>query len=161
MINSAQSKNGFTQHHFFLEKNSAGFTLIEVLVSMGILAMLGTLGLVFGLDFYRAYAFNSERDLAVGILQKARSRSLANINQTTHGVCIIGSKYILFEGALNCDPNNSANEVYDANPGVSNSGLQIVFQQLSGRPNSVGSVTLTSGVRSSVININAEGMVEW
>ncbi len=143
-------------------KLNKGFTLIEILVTMGIFAVLLSLGLLFGIDFYKAYAFNSERQLVVGILQKARSRSLANINQSAYGVCISGSNYIIFFGSVSCDPNNSANEVYSAHPGISNTGLSVSFAQLSGRPTPANSsLTLQYDQRTAVININSEGRVDW
>ena len=152
-----------------------GFTLIEVLVVMGIAAILAGLGLVFSLDFYRSYAFNSERDLVVGLIQKARARSMSNINQTYFGVCIKNGSYILFSGACSCDANNSANEVYPAHPSIANSNLVVSFEQLRGRSSfyDVASCNATAATNGSVtlsqygtagpatISVNAEGQIQW
>lgn len=143
-----------------------GFTLIEILVVLGIAAILAGLGLVFSLDFYRSYAFNSERDLVVGLLQKARARSMSNINRTSYGICLTSGNYILFSGALSCDSNNQANEFYPAHPSINNTGLAVSFEQLRGKPtfygNGSSSVTLSYGSgRVANIFINPEGQIEW
>src|ERR1039458_2199647 len=67
-------------------RTTNGFTLIEVLVVMGILAILSTMGYLITIDFYKSYAFNAERDTIVSLLQKARAASLSNINESPHGV---------------------------------------------------------------------------
>jgi len=155
-----------------LVKSGAGFTLIELLVVIGISAILAGLGLAFTLDFYRSYAFNSERDLVVGLMQKARARSMSNLNQQSYGVCITNSNYILFAGAFNCEPGNSANEVYPANPSISNTNFAVIFQQLRGNPtfyNINGSVSATSTLTllkygtagPATVSVNPEGQIQW
>ena len=69
-------------------KNYSGFTLIEMLVSMGIIILIAGFGLFLSMDFYRGYLFHYEKDLVISILQKARSQSLANIDEKPHGVYI-------------------------------------------------------------------------
>src|SRR5439155_93802 len=76
-----------------------GFTLIEIMIAVGILAIIATLGLFVSFDFYKGYAFRSEKSIVVSTLQKARDESLSNINQTRHGVHFGASplQYIIFE----------------------------------------------------------------
>ena len=82
-------------------RNGNGFTLIEILITIGIFAVIATIGLIISLDFYRSYAFRSEESTIVSILQKARSQSMDNIDQVRHGVHFQADplKYILFECA--------------------------------------------------------------
>lgn len=147
-------------------KTGAGFTLIEILVVMGLTVMLAGLGLLFSLDFYRSYAFNSERQLIISLLQKARSGSMSNINQTNYGLCVNNGNYILFTGSVSCDPNNNANEVYPAHPGVTSSPttFTVSFAQLRGNPTFTNgdNVTLNyTTAHTANISINAEGRINW
>src|SRR5438876_578690 len=65
-----------------------GFTLIEVMIVMAIFALLASLGLIIGMDFYRSYSFNSERNVALAVLRKARTEAMVNVDQAAHGVRI-------------------------------------------------------------------------
>ncbi len=143
-----------------IKEKGQGFTLIEVLVTIGIFGVLLSLGLWFGIDFYKVYAFNSERQLVVGLLQKARSQSLANINQQAHGVHIDSNGYTVFEGNTYVS-GASLNQVYEKHPGVTNTGLDVTFEQLSGRPDSAKSFNLQQDSKISTIIINVEGQINW
>src|SRR3989344_9280246 len=63
-----------------------GFTLTEILVVVGIFALLMSFSLVVSLDIYRGDSFRAEQDFVISILQKARSQSINNINETSHGI---------------------------------------------------------------------------
>src|SRR6185295_16918363 len=78
------------------------------------------LGLFITLDFYRSYAFRAERSTIVSTLQKARSQSMDNIDQTRHGVRfqIDPLKYILFE----CASSSPQCNIY---PGSNGSDISI------------------------------------
>jgi prepilin-type N-terminal cleavage/methylation domain-containing protein len=141
--------------------NSLGFTLMEILVVMGILAVLGTFGYLVTIDCYKSYAFNAERDTIVAILQKARSQSLANINESAHGVHFDSGQYVIFQGAA----YGGGAPFYQALPasfGITHSGIiDVVFAQLSGDANPGGNLILGDGKRSETISINNEGQINW
>lgn len=144
------------------EKNY-GFTLMEILVVMGIMVVLSTLGLLVGLDFYKSYAFNSERDLVVSMLQKARNQSLANINQKPHGVKIEPGKYIVFEGLSYATRIQSADQEFLAHPGIQTDppNMEVVFEQLSGDAIPSLNFQLKNDKRSEPIEVNSEGGINW
>ena len=135
--------------------------MVEVLVVIGILAVLSTLGYLVAIDFYKSYAFNAERDTIVAILQKARSQSLANINESAHGVHFEPGQYVIFQGIAY---NSGAlfNQALPASFGITHSGIiDVLFTQLSGDANSSGNLILSDGKRTAVISINKEGQINW
>jgi prepilin-type N-terminal cleavage/methylation domain-containing protein len=138
-----------------------GFTLVEVIVVIGILSVLASFGGLITMDFYRSYAFNAERDTVIAILQKARSQSLANINNSAHGAHFGSGQYVIFQGSV-YNSASSLNQNIPAGVGMTVSGpTDIVFAQLSGDVNPGGSLTLTDGKRSAEITINSEGRIDW
>jgi len=142
-------------------KTGAGFTLIEILAVIGILAVLGTFGYLVTIDFYKSYAFNAERNAIVAILQKARSQSLANINQFPHGVHFDSDQYVIFQGSV-YDSGNSFNQKIPAAFGITHSGIiDVVFAQLSGDASPGGNLILSDGKRLTTISINNEGRINW
>lgn len=140
-----------------------GFTLIEIVVVVAILTTMIGLGLFMSMDSYRAFVARSEVDTMVSVLERARSRAMANIHQTTWGVCYIAPNYILFRGT-SCVPGAETNE---ATPGSRDAvvvGLEsatpVVFLQLSGATTGTV-VTVTQQTRVSTITINHEGAIIW
>lgn len=140
-----------------------GFTLIEVVIGMAIIAFLAGLGLFLSMDFYRGYSFNYERSLIVASLQKARSRAMANINQTPHGVYFDNDThhYVIFQGTDYEHRDTTKDESFSASRTIVPSGLQeVVFEQLSGNAAST-TLSLSGEGKTAPISINGEGAIIW
>ncbi|HEY9585496.1 MAG TPA: prepilin-type N-terminal cleavage/methylation domain-containing protein [Candidatus Paceibacterota bacterium] len=152
--------------------SQAGFTLIEILVVVALLATISGFGLIVGMDSYRGYAFRADRDTLVSLLQRARSQSINNIcigasctNGKPHGVFIdaTSGQYILFQGAAYATRDSVVDEVTGVSPLVKHSGLtEVVFAQLSGDASSTGDIILsgTAG-QVSTTSVNAVGQIAW
>ena len=158
-------------------RGQAGFTLIEVLVSLTILVVIASLGLFISIDFYKAYSSRSEQSVIVSVLQKARSESLNNINEKRHGVHFQANplQYVIFEcdspctsypvgGASSDQPIESSHNVSVTAPSMP---FDVVFDQLNG--NCVSSncstnpltVTISDGPKSYTLKVNSEGRIDW
>ncbi len=146
----------------FKEKNQ-GFTLVEIIVSLSLLTMLAGLALAMSFDDYRAYSFFSEQNLLVGLLQKARSQSVNNIDQKPHGVYINRqpTRYILFEGLSFSARDPAQDIIFPGNGGYALSGLsEVVFSQLSGASGNIGNIIMDDHAHAPVvIGINREGQI--
>lgn len=140
-----------------------GFTLIEILVVVSILAILIGLGLFMSMDSYRAYLSRSEQGTVVSLLERARSRAMANVHQTVWGVCYIAPDYIIFRGTA-CAAGAPANETTPGNPSAVIAGLDstspVIFSQLAGTTTNA-TVSVTQQGRVSTIVINHEGTIIW
>jgi hypothetical protein len=136
--------------------------MIEILVTISILAILIGMGLFMSFDFYRHTLINDERDLLVSLLLKARAQSLDNLDQKPHGVCFIDPNYVLFRGTA-CIASTT-NEMVPKGKSVVLSGLSatssVIFNQLSGDASGT-SVTLSQDASVKVISINDEGLINW
>lgn len=137
-----------------------GFTLLEIIVVIAIFSVLITLGLFMSMDTFRGTNHRSEESTVVSLLEKARSRALANIYQTPWGVCYIAPEYVIFRGT-SCTALLSTNETIPAsvaNPAIFSA--PIVFSQLSATTTG-GTVTIVQDERISTITINYEGTIDW
>jgi len=132
--------------------NTKGFTLIEVIVVLGLIALVVSFSGV-GMDVYRRQILETETAKLVGLLQTARNRSMNNVDQSPYGVNITATEFILFHGAVN--------EPVAYNSAVTVSPLgQIVFGQLSGA-STQGTTTLSMGAGTSTIVIGSNGLINW
>jgi len=135
-----------------------GFTLIEIVIVIAILAVVMSVGLMLGIDAYRSSLSRSERDQVVALLANARSRAMANVNQSAWGVCTNGSDYVLFAGTC-----GSGGQTTPIGTGASVVGLAspgVTFAQLSGDTTAT-TITVTQQSKVSTIQINAAGTINW
>jgi prepilin-type N-terminal cleavage/methylation domain-containing protein len=157
-------------HSDSIPKHS-GFTLIEILISIGILAVVAGLGLFVSFDVYRHSSFISDERILISVLQKARNQSLNNINQVRHGVHFATSpqSFVIFE----CPSGTPQCTTYTSNPttdqviatsrdlifpyGVPS---DVIFNQLSGDTTAQTIVLESQGTQHS-ITINSEGSINW
>ncbi len=143
-----------------------GLTLVELIVVIAIIGVIISFGLVISMDSYRAYYFRSERSKIVSVLERARSRSLSNYFQVEHGVCFITSNYVIFRGRSTCTPGATTDELIPANTDIASksnfSGTfpTIIFSQLTATTTG-GTINITDGNRSAIINVNYEGKINW
>jgi len=143
-------------------RKNPGFTLIEVMIVILIVTIVAGLGLFFGLDFYRTYAIDSERDTLVSALRRSRMRALDNVNGAPHGLKIGAQNFILYTGNSYAGRNPAFDESISRSAAVNIAGLDdIVFGSLSATSSYSGTVTLSDGVRQRTININYEGGIDW
>jgi Tfp pilus assembly protein PilE len=155
-------------------RHDKGFTLIETLLVMGIFIVLMGVGGVIAFNSYKGYLFRSERSTAVSVLERARSRSIANFHEASYGVTYDTSthSYILYKGAYVAGA--SENEIISGNPNSTISGLNLIkFNQLSGKPATLATtndsdcneiakkITVTEQDKTSYICINNAGRINW
>ena len=138
-----------------------GFTLVEIIVVMGLVMLIFGIGSYFAFDNFQRYLFRKERDTAIAVLMKARSRAMNNFFESPHGVHMDADQFVLFRGA-SYTVGAPTNEVIPGTAAISKSGAaDIVFEQLSGRPASAGNLMLSYGASNITISINEEGRIDW
>src|SRR4051812_38879538 len=67
--------------------SNAGFSLIEILVVMGLLVLMSGFGLFVSMETYQGSNFSCDRSLFVAALQRARAQAIHNM---CYGTCTDG-----------------------------------------------------------------------
>lgn len=142
--------------------NQRGFTLIEMLLSVAVIALLT------GLSVPVYATFNARNDLdiseqsTVEALRRAQTYARSVEGDSQWGVSIQTDKAVLFKGASYATRNAAFDETTTYGAGVNSTASEVVFAKLSGAPSTTGSVTLTqtSTNDTRAVSINAKGMVE-
>lgn len=130
---------------------------------LAIVAIVFVFSLSIDFNYYKSSLFRSERSTLVSILERARSRAMNNLYESSHGVCYIVPNYIIFRGDT-CVDGALTNELIAASANISITGLSdtsiVVFKRLSGRT-VPKDITLTENGRTNIISINYEGSINW
>ena len=144
-----------------------GFSLIEILVVIGMLAIVGSFGLFLSMESFQHSIFKNDRDLLIDALYKARAQSVNNMCFGTcsggqpHGVHIGNGAYTVFQG-LSYTAGDPQNEVTAANPGTTVTGAtDIVFDRISGITTPVTLTVTSVNGQTSTISVRTEGGIGW
>jgi len=147
-----------------------GFTFIEILIGVAVLATLATL-ILGGMSSFRESAnLNRARDIVIQQLKKARIRTLSSNSSSSFGVRFASSSVVLFKGNgyNQSDPSNET-ENLPALTEIINVGftgttsLNVYFKRLTGEPTNTGIITLRSTRNPDKIlrvQINAAGLID-
>lgn len=154
--------NKFSSHNSKIYKTLAGFTLIEVLIVLGLFGVLFGISLPISLDSYRSYILTSETKNLLSVVRRARSLAIANDHGISHGVSLESDRFILFQGSSFAGRDSAFDENYPRSPSVTITGFdEIVFSQISGLPNVTTTITLKNDLNEQTISINEYGTIFW
>ncbi|MBI4101606.1 MAG: prepilin-type N-terminal cleavage/methylation domain-containing protein [Candidatus Nealsonbacteria bacterium] len=134
------------------------FTLVEISVVVGIIAVLVSLTLPLGFNFYRNQQFGNEVQAVLESLRRAQLKSVVQERDASYGVYFGSGLYVLFQGSSYADRVPQYDESFSH--ALTTGGLaEIVFSKVEGIPSVTGNVILTNGGNASTININSEGRI--
>jgi prepilin-type N-terminal cleavage/methylation domain-containing protein len=139
-----------------------GFTLLEIIIATTILVIImGTATPLIINDYVTYRMITAQQDL-VSVLRKAQSLAMSNQYESPFGVQVASSSYIIFRGASYASRIVAFDEDVPYSGAIATSGAtEIVFAQLSGRPNTTGTISLVSGDLNKVVTVNEEGRINW
>lgn len=141
-------------------KNSRGFTFIELMLGLSLLALIFALTAPFALQFYLDYRIVSEARTLESILRTARTAAMTNENGAAHGLYVDADNFVLFEGDSYATRVSAQDQLFPRAVNVAVAGFsELTFEQLSGRTSST-TITLTEGGRIQTLHINAEGRIQ-
>ena len=136
-----------------------GFSLVEILIVVAILAFLFVLMVPSGIQFYRTQQLDTVTEEIVQALRKVQLNSMSVKNDSAFGVYFSSGQYVLFRG--NSYLSRDQEEIFEILNDISFSGdiSEVVFSKLSGDPNNIGNLILTLNNKTKTININSLGRI--
>lgn len=151
----------------FKFNSSRGFTLIEVLIAVAIMAILGLIALSAYNTLTKQVDLDSTSQSIISTLQLARSQTLASEGDTRYGVHFDSGQYVLFAGDTYTagDPANkvyplSSSEIYLVN--LNGGGNEVIFDRIRGTTSQDGSISLRlteTPSRTITIAVDTQGGV--
>lgn len=153
-----------------LNKNlSSGFTVVEMLVVLGLVIVLSSIGLQSFQTLNTNESLNKDALQVLSVLRQARAFTLASKNADQYGVHFEATRVVLFDGDTynSSDPAN-IETVLNTRVGISTISLattttDLVFDPLTGKTSEDGTVTLyskKSPTTTRVITIYKTGIAQ-
>lgn len=144
-------------------KNLQGFSLFELLITMGILMMLSFL--VFPVAVNKAQQSKLESYASQLVTDIYYQQQRCRFKNISGGIAIGVSAYTLFDGdslaeAIDTDRRDYPSNIRFSLVSIQN-GDSIFFNNGEFKPVSYGSLTLTDGTNSIEVYINREGLVGY
>lgn len=136
-----------------------GFTLVEILLTVAMLAILATLTIPLGLNFLKGQQLEGSTQEVIQTLRRAQLKSMSMEGDSNFGLYLTNDNYILFKGDV-YTPGDPYNEVFSFPEALTVSGLaQVVFTKVEGLANNTGNIILTIDNTSRTIEVNNFGKI--
>lgn len=151
----------------FQSENKNGFTFVELLIVIAIIAILSTVIVAALVNVRNARELDYATKEVRQIFEQARSNTLASQDDSNWGVAANGSSVTLFPGTV-YDPNDPDNEVFELPNTIEmanidfNGGTEVYFLLGSGEASDPGTLEVRrkSDISSAhVITVTKTGIV--
>lgn len=157
---------------------SHGFTLIEIIISVAILAALGVVGVAYLGGYRQSASVDSEAEKITAYLRQVQNKAMSGEavsgqNPTEWGVHFVNPSsgsgyYAVFRGVTYSEEVSDetiylSKQVRFSDPAAS-STKDIIFQRITGRPTATTTIILQSAAKADlirIISINSLGQVSY
>ena len=137
-----------------------GFTLLEILLVIGIISILLVLVVPISLDFYKNQEIETQTQFLIQTLRKAQLEAMSGELDSSFGVSISSQNYTLFKGNSYTSRDIRYDETFDLPEIIQPSGIsEVVFSKSEGKPSVTGNLILSNNSNTKIININLMGRI--
>jgi len=146
-----------------------GFTLIEIIIVISIMAFLVSAGIVSYRSFEKSTELEKTAHNIMSVLKLAQSKTTASEDASQYGVHFESDKYILFKGNIyqsEAEDNKTYNipnrlEIHDID--LSEESSDVIFQRILGNTEQNGAISLriiSEPDKTKTIIIQPYGLIE-
>lgn len=149
---------------FLLPYSKSGFTFIEILITISILAIIGTITL----SALANVRIRRDLDAAVAetasTIRLAQSKTLASESDARYGVHFAEDRVMLFQGISYASGTTTETRLFSPRVRISvitlaDGGSDVAFQRLTGTTTGHGLIQLDAGSYSRILTIDPSGAV--
>ena len=147
-------------------KAKSGFTLIEIVIVVGIIALVTTIMVIPFASFRDQALLDGATEETLALLHEARARTVSSDGASRYGVYLESDKITLFKGASfpgAGDPDNKEINFHNRLVLTKSASLAdgVVFGRLTGKASASGTTTISlidDDAKSRTIEISSAGI---
>lgn len=137
-----------------------GLTLLEIVIVLGLVAVLTGLTAIFSSQALRNAEFDRARETIRNELVAAQSDTIGGTNDSAWGVAFTSSTLTRYRGASYATRDTSFDRVTTFNSNVTISGTtDIPFTRPSGIPSASATIVISSDTLHATTTINPAGLI--
>ena len=147
-------------------QNKSGFTLIEMMIVLGIFVALGSGIFVYLFSWQQESKLTDVADELIINMQRCQAKAQASVNNSECGLYFSGNNYYLIKGTDFATRDQSEDEIYPIPQIITvstNFSNSIYFSKYSGNPSVAGGLITINNANnedSAAISINSLGLIE-
>lgn len=142
-------------------QNNRGVSIIELLLVIAIIAVIGATTIPAGAGFLVRNHLKNKTNEVVSTLRAAQINTLSGKEDSQWGVQISSNQIIMFKGASYSTPGTTFDQEYNIPASISITQTEIVFDKLTGNPDTTATITVSSNVgASNTVTVNEVGVVD-
>lgn len=142
-------------------KKVKGFTLVELLLVIGLMLIIGVFMFPLGISFYRSQMANEAVEGIQSALRQAQTFAITGKHDSSFGVKFFADSYLLFEGESYASRNTTEDELFSIGARIEDVGPdEVVFELFSGLPSATGTIEVTSGEKSGQVEVAQTGRIQ-
>jgi len=136
-----------------------GLSLLEIMIVIGLLAVISGFTIPLGLNFLRDESLVSTGNDLVQVLRLAQVNTQQGKFDSQWGVHVQDTTYTFFRGSTYVGRDSSFDENYDVSGLYFATSTDIIFTQPEGFPTVTNQFEITDGKRTRLIQVNSLGRI--
>lgn len=146
-------------------RNKGGFVIIEILIAIAIISSVAFLATPLYTNLQVSTQLNESVTELIQTVRLAQVKSIARVNDSSHGVYFQSDKYTLYQGGSYSGRNSSYDKVVTIEEALTLSNdltsNEVNFSRGLGSPNATGTITITHDVQGTKnISIDDLGSIQ-
>lgn len=139
-----------------------GFTLIEVLLVVSIMAVTSLIMVPVSIDYQQRNDLDTSQITFAQSIRRAQQLSMSGEGDSAWGVNVISGGIVIFKGNTYVARDASYDENYNISPAITFAGqLEYDFAKITGLPAQTGTATFTDNNYQKQVVVNAKGIVNY
>lgn len=148
------------EHGSNCSRNHSGVTIVELLLVIAIIAFLGATTIPIASGFLIRNQHRNKTNELITSLSSAKLNSMSGKEGSEWGVSTDSNSITLFKGSSYAARDPSFDQTYSVPASISVTSDEVVFDVLTGNPDAVASISITSNSGDvRVVEVNEVGSI--